>query len=81
MKTFILIFSLWTGPQIDEIIFDYYLETGKVVAHEDNEYDKLERPMYTILIDERTAIDYAYKGEVLYWIRTNEFKYDDFLKD
>ena len=81
MKTFILIFSLWTGPQIDEIIFDYYLETGKVVAHEDNEYDKLERPMYTILIDDITAIDYAYKGEVLYWIRTNEFKYDDFLKD
>jgi hypothetical protein len=81
MKTILLIFTLWSNPVIEDTIFDYYLEIGVVVPHEDNEYDKIDRPMYAILIDNKTAIEYAYKGEVKHWIRTGNFVYDDFLND
>lgn len=81
MKTILLIFTLWGSPGVEDMIFDYYVATGKVIPHEDNENDKIDRPMYAILIDDKTAIEYAYKGEVKHWIRTGEFKYDDFLND
>ena len=67
--------------QAEEIKFNQLIEEGTVIPHEDNEWDKFNRPMYTILISDSVAIEYAYKGEVKYWIRTNNFVYDDFLKD
>ena len=81
MKTLLLVFTLWGNPEFEERLFQHYLQTGKVIAHEDNDYDTFERPMYYILVDNSTAIEYAYKGEVLNWIRTGEFQYNDFLND
>jgi hypothetical protein len=81
MKAIILIFSLWGSPQLEQMIFDYYLTTGKVIPHEDNEYEKLERPMYYVLVNNSTVVEYAYKGEVITWIKTGDFKYNEFLKD
>lgn len=52
------------------ILLAFYLLTGKV--------EKVDG-LYTLHLDDNTVIEYAYKGEVLHWIDTGEFQYNDFL--
>lgn len=67
--------------QAEEIKFNQLIEEGIVIPHEDNEWDTFNRPMYTILISDSVAIEYAYKGEVKEWICSGDFEYNDFLED
>jgi len=52
-----------------KIILVLYILCGKVV-HTDQGYTIVEE-----------GIDYACEGEVINWIETGSFKYDDFLCD
>jgi hypothetical protein len=53
------------------------MATGVVVPQSDVD----GRDTYAIFFENNTVIDYAYTGEVLNWIRTGEFVYDENLKD
>ena len=45
--------------QAEEIKFNQLIEEGTVIPHEDNEWDTFNRPMYTIIISDSVAIEYA----------------------
>jgi hypothetical protein len=81
MKTIIFIVTMLASQEAVEMKFNDLVEQGVVIPNEDNEYSSIERPTYTIILDDSTAIDYAYKGEVKEWIRTGDFEYNDFLND
>jgi hypothetical protein len=36
------------------------------------------RPMFTLILNDGSVIEHAYREEVINYINTNEFKYDDF---
>ena len=59
-----------------KLMFVWYLITGVVVPQEEVD----GRRTYTIFQDD-TCIEYAYKGEVLHWIDSGEFVYDETLQD
>jgi hypothetical protein len=52
------------------------LMKGTVVPQGEHE----GRKMYAVIMSDSTAVDYAYKGEVLNYIKTKEFKYNEDLK-
>ena len=60
-----------------KIIFLWYLISGTVQFQEKIDNKKL----YNINFKDSTVIEYAYKGEVIKWIKTGEFKYDEDLAD
>lgn len=80
MKIILLILSL-LSTKAEEIKFNQLIEEGTVIPHKDNEWDTFDRPMYTLLVSDTIAIEYAYKAEIKEWIRTGDFQYNDFLKD
>jgi hypothetical protein len=53
------------------------MATGVVVPQSDVD----GRNTYAIFFENNTVIDYAYTGEVLNWIRTGVFKYNEDLED
>lgn len=55
---------------MSKILFVLYLLSGKI--------EKVDG-LYTIHTPEKSVIEYACKGEVLHYIETGEFHYDDFL--
>jgi hypothetical protein len=55
-------------------LFVWYVITGVVVPNGDVD----GRKMYDIPSE---RIEYAYKGEVMLWIETKEFKYNEDLTD
>jgi hypothetical protein len=55
---------------MSKLILFFYLLTGKV---------EMVDGLYTIHTAESSVIEYACKGEVLAYIETGVFKYDDFL--
>ena len=81
MKTIIFIVTMLASQKAVEMKFNDLVEQGVVIPNEENEYSSVERPTYTIIIDDSTAIEYAYKGEVKEWILTGDFEYNDFLND
>jgi len=81
MKTLIFIVTMLASNEAVEMKFNDLVEQGVVIPNEENENDSVDRPTYTSIHDDSTAIDYAYKGEVKEWIRTGDFEYNDFLND
>ena len=55
---------------MSHLLFVLYLLTGKI--ERSGEY-------YTVHLTTSEHIDYACKGEIINWIDTGTFKYDDFL--
>ena len=74
---------------MNEIIFLWYLITGTIVFQKDVD----GRDTYRINFDELTVItegdkkfigytvDYAYKAEIIQYLETGEFEYDEDLMD
>ena len=60
-----------------KVMFIWYMVTGVIVPQSDVD----GRQTYAIFMPNNTVIDYAYRGEVLNWIRTGEFVYDEDLED
>lgn len=58
-------------------LFVYLLTNGIIKPQDEHE----GRQTYIIYTEKGKAIENAYKGEVMYWIETGTFKYDDFLED
>jgi hypothetical protein len=60
-----------------KFIFFVYLLTGQASRMErvDN------RPTYNMQINDSLYIENAYKGEIVNWIKTGTFVYDETLKD
>ena len=69
------------------IIFMWYLITGTIMPQKDvdgrmtyrvefNSPTEITEGNQTFI---GTNVDYAYKGEILQWIETNEFKYNEEL--
>jgi hypothetical protein len=59
-----------------KLVFAFMLMKGTVVPQGEHE----GRKMYAVIMSDSTAVDYAYKGEVLNYIKTKEFKYNEDLK-
>jgi hypothetical protein len=81
MKTLIFIITILASNEAVEMKFNDLVEQGVVIPNEENEHHSVDRQTYIIILDDSTAIDYAYKGEVKEWIRTGDFEYNDFLND
>lgn len=62
---------------ITKLIFVLYLVAGTV----NHQSDVDGRETYTIQQADGTCIEHAYKGEVLQWIETGSFHYDETLED
>lgn len=59
------------------LVFYWWLLNGTVIpTGEQHEGQKL----YHVLVDKNTAIENAYKGEILNYIKTGTFVYDDFYE-
>ena len=57
------------------IIFMWLVSTGYIIStNEKNE----GRNMYTVILPNDKVYKNAYKQEIFKWIRTGEFKYNDF---
>lgn len=59
---------------MSKFVFLWYLITGTITPTDVHE----DRQLYTIKKDE-LYIEYAYKEEILNWIKTDEFVYDEML--
>jgi len=70
---------------MNTLIFIWYLITGTIVPQKEvddrmtyrvefNTPTKITEGNQTFI---GTTVDYAYKGEILDWIETNEFKYNE----
>jgi hypothetical protein len=70
---------------MNSLIFIWYLITGTIVPQKEvddrmtyrvefNTPTKITEGNQTFI---GTTVDYAYKGEILDWIETNEFKYNE----
>ena len=62
---------------LTKLIFVLYLLTGTVTPQDEHE----GRKTYVIFMKDNTCIEHAYKGEVLHWIETGSFQYDETLED
>lgn len=62
---------------LTKLIFAAYLLTGTVSPQDEHE----GRITYIIYLQDDTCIEYAYKGEILNWIETGSFQYDEDLED
>jgi hypothetical protein len=69
------------------IIFMWYLMIGTIVPQKEVDGRMTYRVEFNSLTEITegnqtfigTNVDYAYKGEILQWIKTNEFKYNEEL--
>ena len=61
---------------MSKLIFVWFLMNGTITPAGEHEDHK----MYTIWFKDGKVIDYAYKGEVINYIKTGTFEYDDFLE-
>lgn len=62
---------------MSKVIFIWWLLNGTVTPAGEHEGHK----MYTVWFNETNqVIDYAYKAEVINYIKTGVFEYDDFLE-
>jgi hypothetical protein len=57
-----------------KIVFLWYLITGTITPSEMND----DRQLYTLKKDD-LYIEYAYKEELINWIKTDEFVFDETL--
>ena len=70
---------------MNTLIFIWYLITGTIVPQkevDDRMTYRVEFKTPTVITEGNqtfigTTVDYAYKGEILDWIETNEFKYNE----
>jgi hypothetical protein len=62
---------------IAQIIFIWYLITGTVVYQHDVE----GRNTYALFFPDGKVVDYAYKAEIIEYIETGTFEYDETLED
>lgn len=70
---------------MNSLIFIWYLITGTIVPQkevDDRMTYRVEFNTPTEITEGNqtfigTTVDYAYKGEILDWIETNEFKYNE----
>lgn len=62
---------------IAQIIFIWYLITGTVVYQQDMD----GRNQYALFFPDGKVVDYAYKAEIIEYIETGTFEYDDTLED
>jgi hypothetical protein len=62
---------------LTKLIFALYLLTGTVTPQDEHE----GRETYTIFLEDGTCIEHAYAGEVLEWIETGSFHYNEDLED
>jgi hypothetical protein len=62
---------------IAQIIFIWYLITGTVVYQQDVE----GRNTYALFFPDGKVVDYAYKAEIIEYIETGTFEYDETLED
>lgn len=62
---------------ITKFIFIIYLIIGTVIPQDEHE----GRPTYTIILEDDTCIEYAYKGEIYNWIETGKFEYNEDFED
>ena len=62
---------------LTKLIFVLYLCTGTVTPQDEHE----GRETYTIRQADGTCIEHAYAGEVLNWIETGSFQYNEDLED
>ena len=62
---------------IAKLIFTWYLLTGTV------EYQQTMdgRKQYALFFEDGKVVDYAYKGEILEYIETGTFEYNEDLED
>jgi hypothetical protein len=59
---------------MSKLVFLWYLITGTITPSDVND----DRQMYTISKDE-LYVEYAYKEEIINWIKTDEFVFDEML--
>ena len=59
-----------------KLIFIWMLLTNQVTPSGENDGHQ----MYHIILKDNTVIEYAYKSEILIYIETGTFKYDDSLE-
>jgi hypothetical protein len=59
---------------MSKLVFLWYLITGTITPSDVND----DRQMYTISKDE-LYVEYAYKEEIINWIKTDEFVFDETL--
>jgi len=64
---------------LTKIIFIWMVATGVVIPAGTEDYN--ERQTYHLILDEDYVIEYAYEAEILKYIETGVFMYDDFLED
>jgi hypothetical protein len=62
---------------ITKIIFVWYLWTGIIVPQGEHE----GRDMYAIFFEDGKVVDFAYKAEIIEYIETGTFEYDETLED
>ena len=62
---------------IAKLIFTWYLITGTVVYQQDMD----GRNQYALFFEDGKVIDYAYKEEILEYIETGTFEYNEDLED
>jgi hypothetical protein len=62
---------------LTKLIFALYLLTGTVTPQDEHE----GRDTYAIFLEDGTCIEHAYKGEVLNWIESGSFQYNEDLED
>ena len=61
---------------MSKLVFIWFLMNGTVTPAGEHEGHK----MYTVWFKDGKVADYAYKGEVMNYIETGTFEYDDFLE-
>ena len=61
---------------MSKLVFVWWLLNGTVTPAGNNDNHKL----YTVWFKDGKVADYAYKGEVMNYIKTGKFEYDDFLE-
>lgn len=62
---------------IAKLIFTWYLLTGTVVYQQEMD----GRNQYALFFEDGKVIDYAYKEEILEYIETGTFEYNEDLED
>jgi hypothetical protein len=73
----LLMYNNKLNYMIAQIIFIWYLITGTVIYQHDVE----GRNTYALFFPDGKVVDYAYKAEIIEYIETGTFEYDDTLED
>jgi hypothetical protein len=73
----LLMYNNKLNYMIAQIIFIWYLITGTVIYQHDVE----GRNTYALFFPDGKVVDYAYKAEIIEYIETGTFEYDETLED